>query len=143
MSRLYGERHRALQDEFDSRRMADRIELRTAHRLIQGRRPWIHPRGRSSDDLVSEQGANDGQRNAKIRGLQGSFPHRAAVFRGVLRVVNEMKQQGGHGRRQERSDVSLSAATKVSCHRAIEFLCKAASIRACRVRLSSSGIANA
>ena len=26
MSRLYGERHRALQDEFDSRRMADRIE---------------------------------------------------------------------------------------------------------------------
>jgi predicted pyridoxine 5'-phosphate oxidase superfamily flavin-nucleotide-binding protein len=26
MSRLYGERHRALQDEFDNRRMADRIE---------------------------------------------------------------------------------------------------------------------
>ena len=26
MSRLYGEQHRALQDEFDRRRMADRIE---------------------------------------------------------------------------------------------------------------------
>ena len=26
MSRLYGEQHRALQDEFDTRNMADRIE---------------------------------------------------------------------------------------------------------------------
>ncbi len=45
MSRLYGERHRALQDAFDTRRMADRIEaIAMKTEITEQERPFIESR---------------------------------------------------------------------------------------------------
>lgn len=45
MSRLYGERHRALQDAFDTRRMADRIEaIAMKTEITEQERPFIETR---------------------------------------------------------------------------------------------------